>query len=592
MDPTEAPISPLEEMMRTHAQHFAEQYIQAYHPYLEKVQGFCFGAHSLDQLWQIAENDTPTHWVFFSLILSGFTQDLSGGEIPDRGSRAYLEYTFDEMLLSHHVADVDLCLDLRAALEGDRLSYYSLTICLKLDQSLESIDQIEIDLASPLPASPLLVEPQLPPLESPIQTPIQSTVLALAEPSPSTESFASPSAPALDNPQSAGFPIASEQVRQLTLQLSPPGFPLTIKLNRTLKTLTEIKATKDRYGYSNNLFLEYSPQATESEVLEQSTRLSLYQFLRYLAHLHRFLQEQILNWHQQNGQPSAGSSSLSLQQSITELGEQLCQRIQDLTEAQLQSHATVELQEELDQLSAEQQQQKNHLEQIEQNPLLGYLDFHFLERGDRLQLHQFFNASDQPIDIYAQYLKRQDSSLFLSRIESCHSVKYQSYRQSYKEGLDLTHFVKYAITQKLYPNRPISIGPAPTPAYPRLEWLWGAMDLPTLPHNPLNQIWRIFPMSRTDPPQWLIIAATVDGESLKSIGLENGQVVQEGTSEYLGRSLQLMSQTDDEYTCTLSRLVREAFEQKRVKYLHFHQTQNLETGEPRDIVQLQFQLYR
>lgn len=161
MDQTKAPITSLAEMTRTNAQQFAEQYIQVHHPSLEKVQGFRFGAHNLDQLWQIAESDTPTHWVFFSLIFSGFTQDLSGEEIPDRGSRAYLEYIFDEMLLSNHVSDADLSLDLRAALEGDRLSYYSLTICLKLDQSLESIDQIEVDLAFPLLALPLIVEPQL-----------------------------------------------------------------------------------------------------------------------------------------------------------------------------------------------------------------------------------------------------------------------------------------------------------------------------------------------------------------------------------------------------------------------------------------------
>jgi hypothetical protein len=583
MDPIEAPISPLAEMMRINAQHFGEQYIQAYHPYLEKVQGFCFGVHNLDQLWQIAENNTPTQWVFFSLILSEFTQDLPGEERPDRSNRAYLECIFDDMLLSNHVADVDLCLDLRAALEGDRFRYYSLTIRLKVDQSLESIDQIEIDLALPI-----IVEPQLPP----IQAPIQSTVLELAQPSVSPESFAPPSASVIESPPSVKVPISSEQVRQLILKLSPPSFPLSIKLNRTLKTLTEIKATKDRYGYSNNLFLEYSPLATESDVVEQITRLSLYQFLRYLDYLHRFLQEQIQNWHQQNGQPSSGTSSLRLQQSITQLGEKLRQRIQDLIETQLQSHTTVELQDELDQLRGEQQQQQKYFEQIAQNPLLGYLDFHFLERSHGLQLHQFFNASDQPIDIYAQYLKGQDNSLVLSRIESCHVAKYQNYRQSHKDGLDPMRFVEYAITQKLYPNRPLSIGPASTPAYPRLEWLWGAMNQPTLPHNPLTQIWRIFPMNRTDPPQWLIIAATVDGESLNIIALEKGQMVQEGTSEYLGRSLQLMSQTDDDYTCTLSKLVREAFEKKRVKYLHFHQTQNLETGEPRDIVQLQFQLYR
>jgi hypothetical protein len=97
-------------------------------------------------------------------------------------------------------------------------------------------------------------------------------------------------------------------------------------------------------------------------------------------------------------------------------------------------------------------------------------------------------------------------------------------------------------------------------------------------------------MMRTDPPQWLIIADTTDTQPLRSIPLENGQIAEEGTREYLCHTLHLMTECEDEYTQALSNRVTEAMEYRRIKYLHIHQTQDSHTEAPRDILQMQFQM--
>jgi hypothetical protein len=133
-------------------------------------------------------------------------------------------------------------------------------------------------------------------------------------------------------------------------------------------------------------------------------------------------------------------------------------------------------------------------------------------------------------------------------------------------------------------------GPCAKDAYPRLELLWGGTEETTPSDHPFTQICRIYPMIRMHPPQWLVITATDETQKLKTIVLENGQRAQEGTKEYLVRSLQLMQAQPDEYTHDLGMLVAEAFEQGRMKWTHLHQTQDPQTGALRDIVQLQFQL--
>jgi hypothetical protein len=87
-----------------------------------------------------------------------------------------------------------------------------------------------------------------------------------------------------------------------------------------------------------------------------------------------------------------------------------------------------------------------------------------------------------------------------------------------------------------------------------------------------------------------LVTVTSETQRLKTVVLEDGRVAQEGTKEYLMRSLQLMTQAPEEATRELGRLVSEAVEQSRMRWVYLHQTQDLETGKPRDIVQLQFQL--
>jgi hypothetical protein len=248
------------------------------------------------------------------------------------------------------------------------------------------------------------------------------------------------------------------------------------------------------------------------------------------------------------------------------------------------------LQTEIKTLTTQQQQQQTLLDELEQNPLLGYLGTHLLDPTNQLKEPiQPFTKPNQPIDIPAQHVTTKADKLILSHIAPCDSEKYKAYRQRKSERPELKRIIEYTITQKLYPQRPVFIGAAPKRLYPRLELLWGESDDSAI-HNPVTQIWCVYPMMRTDPPQWLIVAATTATQPLRSIPLENGQIAQEGTYEYLERALYLMAQSKDEYIHALAELVTEALRNKRIKYLHIHQTEDLQTAEPRDILQMQFRL--
>ncbi len=413
--------------------------------------------------------------------------------------------------------------------------------------------------------------------------------LYLNEPTPPNPD---PSSPNPDEAQPEPTPFIDLQTlydlsKQLAQTLAPPGFPITSKLNPKLPTPAHIKPIQDRYGRTIDLSLEYSPAITEPELTEQLHRLSHYQTLKHLAHLHIFLQEQMQAWFKQNGQPSLGAIAPHLQQQITQLRDHLYQRIQALTDSQLDSTAQT-LKQEIETLTTQQQHQQTLLDQLDQNPLLGYLDTHLLDPTHQIKEPiQPFTDPNQPIDIPAQHYKAKNSKSILSHIAPCDSEKYKTYHQRKLDRPTLKLIIEYAITQKLYPQRPVFIGITTKAVYPRLELLWGQSDTPT---NSLNQIWCIYPMMRTDPPQWLIIAATTDTQPLKNIPLENGQIAQEGAYEYLERSLHLMSQSDDEYTQVISQRVTEALEKRRIKYLHIHQTQASQTENPRDILQMQFQI--
>jgi hypothetical protein len=469
------------------------------------------------------------------------------------------------MLLGDQLSNQTLSLELSKALELERLTHYRLHVCLSQDDfSLVSITQTDIDRSS-------------------------------AQVSPSQLTLDTPKQPIPEETQPEPTPFIDPQTlydlsKQLTQTLAPQGFPITSKFNPKRQYSAQIKPIQDRYQRTIDLSLEYSPAITEAELAEYLYRLGHYQTLKHLAHLHIFVQEQMQAWHKQNGQPSLGAIAPHLNDRINQLRDELYERIQALTDRQLDTTAQA-LETEVNNFATQQQQQQTLLDQLDQNPLWGYLDTSFLNPSP---LHlkqpiQPFTSSNQSIDLPAQPLTTKTNRLVLSHIASCDSEKYKAYQRK-REGRELKLIVEYTITQKLYPQRPVFIGMAPKPVYPRLELLWGENDEPTLNPNPLTQIWRIYPMMRTDPPQWVVIAATTDTQPLKTIALENGQIAEEGTLEYLEQSLHLMAQSEDQYTHGLSKLVTEALEHKRVKYLHIHQTEDLQTAEPRDILQMQFRL--
>jgi hypothetical protein len=436
------------------------------------------------------------------------------------------------------------------------------------------------------------LESASPPLGSPetasIAPNLDSNELNLTQPNPET------SPPILDEAQPKPTPFIDPQTlydlsKQLTQTLSPSGFSITSKFNPKLQNSAQINPIQDRYMRTIDLGLEYSPAITETELTEYLHRLGHYQTLKHLAHLHIFIQEHMQAWFKQHGQPSLGAIAPHLNQQIAELRERLYHHIQTLTDRKLDSTAQT-LQTEVHTLSIHQQQQQTLLNQLDQNPLWGYLDTHLLNLHNQLkELIQPFTNPNQSIDIPAQHVTTKTDKPILSHIASCNSEKYKAYQRK-RERSDLKHIIKYTITQKLYPQRPVFIGAAPKPVYPRVEMLWGENDESAAIANSLTQIWCIYPMMRTDPPQWLVVAATTDTQPLKTIALENGQIAEEGSLEYLRRSLHLMFQSEDPHTLNLSKLVTEALECRRIKYLHIHQTEDCETSTARDILQMQFRL--
>lgn len=383
--------------------------------------------------------------------------------------------------------------------------------------------------------------------------------------------------------------VLYDQAKQLTQALSPKGFPITSSLNLKLPTPAEIKPIQDRYGRTINLSLEYSPALSERELSEYLYRLGHYQTLRHLAHLHIFVQEQMQAWHKQNGQPSLGAIAPHLSHSITELRDRLYERIQAHTDSRLETVAQA-LEIEVNQLTIQQQGQQTLLDALDKNPLLGYLDVGLLKINPCLKepIEPFTKPSLSP-DFPCQHHTTKAHKLILSHITFCEGEKYKAYCLRRREAPWFKLMIEYTITQKLYPQRPVFVGAAVKAVYPRLELLWG--DELTVPDG-LTQIWCVYPMMRTDPPQWLIVAASSDTQPLQAIALENGQIAQEGSYEYLNRALDGMAQSENEYAQGLSHRVGDALEDGRVKYLHVHQTLDAETRRPRDILQMQFKFVR
>jgi hypothetical protein len=456
------------------------------------------------------------------------------------------------------------------------------------------------------PTTPSTPEPDLAfdPIESdPVQpfptpgaqsTPRETSPESAPDPKPVPEPAAQ-SANSTLNPQQQRY-LLQQKALDLSRQLAPsPHSPLSCKLNPELSTTAQIVAQRDRYERIVDLCLEYSPTIADRDLEEHLQRLGHYRHLEHLANQRRFLEAQLQDWLKRYGQPSDGAIAHRLQDRIAQQSKTLYHHLHHRAESCLASLTAQDLQTELTRFATQQQREQDILDALEQNPILGYLDTRLLERDTLLEsIHPFTDTDPQAITFHAKSLKRkgreENSSLILTHIAACQSEAYQVYRQRYPSLPILPLAIRYTLNQKLYPNRPISVGLATKETYPRLELLWGGTDATTPPDRFLTQIWRSFPLLRSHPPQWLVVTATSETQKLKTIALEDGRIAQEGTKEYLERSLQQMTQSPQEYTRELGTLVLEALEQGRMKWMHLHQTEDLETGEPRDIVQLQFQL--
>jgi hypothetical protein len=402
-----------------------------------------------------------------------------------------------------------------------------------------------------------------------------------------------PSAPVVSlTPQQQLYALKQKAI-DLSQKLAPsPHNALSCKLNPELSTTARIVALRDQYHRVVNLCLEYSPTITEGELTEQLQRLGHYQHLDHLANQRRFIEDQMQAWLNLYGQPSEGTIAHQLKDRIAQQSKTLYHHLYNLAESCLNTLTAHALQTDLEQATEEQHQEKDYLDALEQNPILGYLDARLLERDIPLEsINPFTNS--QPITLHAQFIRRKGkephNTVMLTHIASCQSESYQAYRQRFPDLPAIHLAIRYTLSQKLYPNRSLSIGPAPKPVTPRLELRWDG-TAETTPENPFLQIWQLFPALPTQPTQWLLVTVTSETQKLKTVVLEDGQIAQEGTKEYLMRSLQLMMADSDESTRELGTAVSEAVEQSRMRWVYLHQTQDLETGELRDIVQLQFQL--
>jgi hypothetical protein len=400
-----------------------------------------------------------------------------------------------------------------------------------------------------------------------------------------------PAAPIL-TPQQQLYALKLKAI-DLSQQLAPsPHHPLSCKLNPELPTTAQIVALRDPYNRIVTLCLEYSPTITEHALTEQFQRLGHYQHLDHLANQRRFIEDRMQAWLKLYGQPSEGAIAHHLQARIAQQSKTLYHHLYNLAESYLDTLTAQTLQTDLEQATEEQQQEKDLLDALEQNPILGYLDAKLLEQKTPLATINPF-TDEQPIALQAQFIRRKGkephNTVMLTHIAACQAEAYQAYRQRFPE-LPQSHFaIRYTLSQKLYPNRSMSIGPAPKPVTPRLE-LWWDGTAETAPENPFLQMWQLFPALPIQPTQWLLVTVTSETQKLKTVVLADGQIAQEGTKAYLMHSLQLMKQDSDEATRELGTAVSEAVEQSRMRWVYLHQTEGLETGEPRDIVQLQFQL--
>ncbi len=568
----------IQELKHKASQKYVENYIQEKYPTLYPELSYIKPANCPDQLWQRTEENRPTDWVFFSTTHTDQPQTQSPSQ-----NRPTLTDILEEMLLSEHLSNQVLSLQLREAQETGRfITAYHLHLSLdQNDLSLLAIHQTAIDLSPPQPIKlPLIPDLQ----ERPAFTTLQSD----PESAPAPE----PIAPLTPQQQLCAL---RQRATELSSSLAPsPHAPLVCTLNPDLPTTAQIIAQRDPYNRVVNLCLEYSPTITNSDLSEQLQRLGHYQHLDHLANQRRFIEDQMQDWLKLYGQPSPGAIARTLKDRITEQSRTLYHHLYTLAESCLDTRTALALQADLEQATTQQQHEKMLLDALAQNPIAGYLDTTLLERDTPLAaINPFTGTNYQDITLHAKSLKREgkeeNSGVMLNHIAACESEAYQLYRERYPSLSSVHLAIRYTLTQKLYPNRSTFIGPATKAVTPRLE-LWWDGTVATAPTGFFTQIWQLFPALPTHPTQCLLITATRETQKLKAVALADGRIAQEGTKEYLWQALRRMTQDLDASTRALGTMVSEAVEQGRMRWIHLYQTEDLETEEPRDIVQLQFQL--
>jgi hypothetical protein len=400
MEPTSSPPNDLESLKRKIVQKLSQQYILEQYPDFSIVQDYIPHPTYPDQLWRRIARDNTSDWLFFTLKVKEQSHPAPPETVLN-DNRVFLERILEEMLLDPYNPHQSLSLDLSEALETNRLRYYHLHISLNTaNMSIEDINPIEINIDLPIPSDP----------------PNASIEHPLSDPSESAFTDADPPNAAKRLPS-----VSPKQIRQLAEQQSPPGFAIYSTFSPKLTVSAAITAAKDRYGLLEDLILEYSSSASESELTDLLGKLGQYKSFKHLAHRQCSLQEQMQQWFQKNNKPCADAIASDLYQRMTYLRQSIEHRIQILTAEKLESSAIESLREELRTFTTQHQHQSTLLGRLQPNPLLGYQHRSYSEDpGIDIPSHQ------QSIDLQAQYIQHNTThSPILTLIEHCTSNSYQ-----------------------------------------------------------------------------------------------------------------------------------------------------------------------
>lgn len=515
------------------------------------------------------------------------------------------------------------------------------------------------------------------PISEPVSTPISVPTPILVEPEksnvidsiyvqpkePDYPSHPHPPDPQPPNPQP---PNPQKRIQKLIQPFKNLHYPTHCKLNLNLEVSGCIRPFKDRYDRTRDFIFEYTPQVSDSEVVEYISQISYYHSLTELVPKIQDLGHRLDNWLRQLGQSCSGSTVTYLQHTITNLRNYLYEQIKFHLADGLQSTTAQSLLAELSDFKQKYHEQLVLLRRLENSPLFGFLDAQILTNQKLLQTkwphllqnffqdtnlkfhpnsafkdlqmvvqnapleiawdaffdHYYVHCKDQKyqllyypgsnspdldliqttresyqlakssrvVDISAQYIKDNDNRLSLKAIElgNLNSTKSGS-KDKLLAPIERDNLIQHVL-KKLYPQRPIFLGSAPKPVFPRLERLWDGPGDSSMPESRLGETWCIYPMIRTDPVVWLILAITVGAESLRTITIEDGRLAEEGTKIYLQHALAEMRKSDNSYSRQLAEQVSQALSCGRVKYLHIHQEWHYETNILGSTIQMQFHL--